>query len=138
MADYNCTIRTNYFHVKDGSAFEKFMKRVYGINKINIFKKDDMYAFGCYGNIDGYIEDINNEEEVLDAYSNFIEGLQKHICDNDAIIIMEVGNEKLNYVAVNVSVITSKKIKCKNIMDLALDTSRELLKNKDYTTQLDY
>ena len=29
MANYNCTIRTNYFHVKDNKKFEEFMSHVY-------------------------------------------------------------------------------------------------------------
>ena len=30
MANYCCTIRTNYFHVKDEDAFRQMMSRVYG------------------------------------------------------------------------------------------------------------
>lgn len=139
MANYNCTIRTNYFHVKDGNAFEDFMNTVYGEDEITVFKEGDMYGFGCYGSISGVMNSKDEENDECEAsYDEFIDGLQKHVSEDDAIIIMEAGNEKLRYVLGSVCVITSHKIKYMDTMDLALDIAKELLNNKEYVTQLDY
>lgn len=135
MANYNCTIRTNYFHVKDVNAFEEFMDTVYSEDQVYIFRKDDMYGFGCYGSIHGVL--INDEEPEV-PYDEFINGLQKHVAEGDSVIIMEAGNEKLIYVLGSVCVITSNKIKYMDTMDLAIDIARELLNNKSYSSQLDY
>lgn len=67
MANYNCTIRTNYFHVKDNKKFEEFMSNVYG-EDLKVFNGIDSngnqtYGFGCYGGISGY---FNSKEDYAD------------------------------------------------------------------------
>lgn len=137
MANYDCVVRTNYFHVKDANAFEEFMNTVYGTDEINIFKKNDMYGFGCYGTIGGILISDNEDDEEY-SYDEFINKLQTHVIEDEAIIIMEAGNEKLRYVLGSVCVITSHKIKYMDTMDLAIDIARELLNNDSYETQLSY
>lgn len=139
MANYECAIRTNYFHVNDGNAFEEFMNTVYGEDKIYIFKKGDMYGFGCYGGISGLMNSKDEEDDECESsYNEFIDGLQKHVVEGDSVIIMEAGNEKLRYVLGSVCVVTSNKIKYMDTMDLAIDIARELLSNESYEIQLDY
>lgn len=99
MANYNCTIRTNYFHVKDNEKFEEFMTHVYG-EDLEVFNKEDsngntIYGFGCYGGISGYFnteEDYEDNDEAWDnAYDNFIDGLVAHVAEDDAVLIFEAG-----------------------------------------------
>lgn len=136
MANYNCVIRTNYFHVKNNTMFEDFMKTVYGEDEVFMFKKGDMYGFGCYGEIMGIRNpEDENEDEYDSPYDAFIDGLQKHVTDNDAVIIMEFSNEKLRHISGTVGVITSKKVKYMDTTDLAMDIAKKLLNNKNYETQ---
>lgn len=116
--------------------FEDFMKTVYGEDEVFMFKKGDMYGFGCYGEIMGIRNpEDENEDEYDSPYDAFIDGLQKHVTDNDAVIIMEFGNEKLRHISGTVGVITSKKVKYMDTTDLAMDIAKKLLNNKNYETQ---
>lgn len=66
MAEYVCTIRTNYFHVKDPDAFRAFMGRVYGTaDFISFWQERDLsgrpvFGFGTHGPIGG----LRNAEEA--------------------------------------------------------------------------
>lgn len=146
MANYSCAIRTNYFHVKDNEAFEEFMSHVYA-EDLDVFHKVDnkgnkLYGFGCYGGISGYFnseESYENDDEAWDnAYDNFIDGLARHVAEDEAILIFESGNEKLRYVVGSVAVITSKGYQYKDITDMGIKMARQMLGNPDYTTQCDY
>lgn len=146
MANYNCTIRTNYFHVKDNDKFEEFMTHVYG-EDLKIFDMVDsngnkLYGFGCYGGISGYFD---NEEEYEDsdiawdnAYDNFIDGLVAHVTEDDAVLIFESGYEKLRYVVGSVTVITSKGYEYRDFTSTGIEMARQMLNNPDYTTQCEY
>lgn len=72
MANYECTIRSNYFAVKDGEAFEKFMENVAGEDVVQVFKtlaKDGTikYGFGCYGHIAGWFPENSINEADCDV-----------------------------------------------------------------------
>lgn len=134
MANYNCVIRTNYFHVKDENTFEEFLKKVSG-DDFHIFREGDMFGFGCYGSIYGISE--NNEDDE-DDYDAFLEGLQKQIVDDEAIIITEAGYEKLRYVSGYATVITSQKISTINLEDKSIELAQEMVKNKEYYPQMSY
>lgn len=146
MANYNCTIRTNYFHVKDNEKFEEFMTHVYG-EDLEVFHSTDsngnkVYGFGGYGGIAGYFnkeEDYEDNDEAWDnAYDNFIDGLVTHVTEDDAILIFESGNEKLRYVVGSVAVITSKGYEYRDIRDVGMEMARQMLNNSDYTTRCEY
>ena len=146
MANYNCTIRTNYFHVKDNEKFEEFMTHVYG-EGLEVFHSADsngnkVYGFGGYGGIAGYFnkeEDYEDNDEAWDnAYDNFIDGLVTHVTEDDAILIFESGNEKLRYVVGSVAVITSKGYEYRDIRDVGMEMARQMLNNPDYTTRCEY
>lgn len=146
MANYNCTIRTNYFHVKDNEKFEEFMTHVYG-EDLEVFHSADsngnkVYGFGGYGEIAGYFnkeEDYEDNDEAWDnAYDNFIDGLVTHVTEDDAILIFESGNEKLRYVVGSVAVITSKGYEYRDIRDVGMEMARQMLNNPDYTTRCEY
>lgn len=132
MANYNCVIRTNYFHVKDENTFEEFLKKVSG-DDFHIFREGDMFGFGCYGSIYGI-----SESDEDDDYDAFLEGLQKQIVDDEAIIISEVGYEKLRYVSGYATVITSQDISTINLEDKSIELAQEMVKNKEYYPQMSY
>ena len=146
MANYCCAYRTNYFKVKDNEKFKEFMTHVYAEDLEIFHKKDEngneLYGFGGYGGISGY---FNNENEYEDsdeawdnAYDNFIDGLAKQVAEDDAILLFEVGNEKLRYVVGSVAVITSKGYEYRDIRDVGMEMARQMLNNPDYTTRCEY
>lgn len=146
MANYCCAYRTNYFKVKDNEKFKEFMTHVYAEDLEVFHKKDEngneLYGFGGYGGISGY---FNNENEYEDsdeawdnAYDNLIDGLAKQVAENDAILLFEVGNEKLRYVVGSVAVITSKGYKYRDITDVGMEMAEQMLNNPDYTTRCEY
>lgn len=146
MANYCCVYRTNYFKVKDNEKFKEFMTHVYAEDLEIFHKKDEngneLYGFGGYGGISGY---FNNENEYEDsdeawdnAYDNFIDGLAKQVAEDDAILLFEVGNEKLRYVVGSVAVITSKEYEYRDITNVGVEIAKQMLNNPNYNTQCTY
>lgn len=146
MANYLCSVRTNYFHVKDEDKFREMMSQVYGCeDSVDLWQETDnegktVFGFGCYGGISGVINAKEDENEDVDetAFDEFISGLQKCVADDDAIIIFEVGNEKLRYLVGSATVITSKSIEYLNIQQLAIQLAQGLLDNDDWQTSCEY
>ncbi len=146
MANYCCTIRTNYFHVKDEVKFRELMNRVYGCeDTVELFEEKDsngktIFGFGTYGGIAGLANASEDEEEFCDdtAYDEFINGLQECVADDDAVIILEAGNEKLRYVIGSATIITSVTYEYLDITSLAIDKAAELLGNPKWATKCEY
>lgn len=146
MANYYCHIRTNYFHVKDPDAFRKFMGRVYGTEDgIELWEEKDadgnlVFGFGTIGKVFGFSDGTEEEcpEDDATSYDLFIDGLQEHLCNDDAVIIFEAGHEKLNYVVGSATVVTKTQYEHLDISDLATAKAGELLGNPEWTTQCDY
>ena len=142
MANYCCTLRTNYFHVKDADAFRAFMAQVYGAeDAIVLWEEKDCngdltFGFGTHGGIGG----LHNSEDDADAaaYDEFINGLQEHIADDDAVIILEAGHEKLCYVVGDATVVTGQSVKHLGIMHLAVACGKDMLNNPGWTTKCEY
>lgn len=154
MANYNATIRTNYFRVKDPDAFRKFMQTVAAEDTVHVWegqKKAEsgeeitLFGFGVYGSIYGVnAPNENNADGPEDDddcdldYDEFTAGLQKHVADDDAIILFEAGNEKLRYVCGSATIITSNEVRFADITAIGVRLAKELLKNPDWETQCDY
>lgn len=149
MANYNCMIRTNYFRVKDEDAFRQLMSKVQGYeDAVHLFEektKDGqhtLFGFGAYCNIIGVIDDADIDEDGDydddEAYQKFVSGLQECVAEDDAIIIMESGHEKLRYVVGDAHIITSKDECYMNVKDLAVQMAKALLNNPDWTTKAEY
>lgn len=142
MANYNCAIRTNYFRVKDADKFKAFMSDVYGSeDEIEVFEETDKdgvtrYGFGCYGGISGVC--LLDEDCEDSSYDLFIEGLQQFVADDDAIIILESGHEKLRYLVGSAEVITSKEYRYMRIEDFAISEAAKMLHNPKFTTRVAY
>ena len=146
MATYCCAYRTNYFKVKDNEKFKEFMTHVYAEDLEVFHKKDEngneLYGFGGYGGISGYFNNKNEYEDSDEAwdnaYDNFIDGLAKQVTEDDAVLLFEVGNEKLRYVVGSVAVITSKAYEDRDITDVGVEMAKQILNNPNYDTQCAY
>lgn len=109
MANYYASTRTNYFRVKDEEEFRKFMAHVSGTeDRVELWEEKDknsntVFGFGTLGGIAG-VTDYHNDsdadsddEDCEDDFDAFLDGLQTFVADDDAIIILESGHEKLRY-----------------------------------------
>lgn len=140
MANYNCTIRTNYFRVKDADKFKEFMSTVYSTKaEIKVFESLDKdgvarYGFGCCGQIRGVRP--ANEGGIFSKYAAFIEGLQELVAEDDAIIIFETGSDGLRYLTGTADVITTEGYKYLRIEDWATKVAAKMLNNPEFTTRV--
>ena len=142
MANYDATIRTNYFSVKDEKAFRKLMESVNAEAEIHIFEQEmydgsKKFGFGCYGAISGICA-VSDEDEYPDIDGCIQEALQKLVCEDDAVIMVEIGYEKLRYVTGLGAVITSTEIRHIDVWHESLVAARLLLDNPNFQTQIDY
>jgi hypothetical protein len=146
MANYECTIRTNYFHVTDEEAFKALMCRVYGTERpVNVFTDTDangatVFGFGTYGAIAGLKNAQCDDDDDVDesAYDEFIDELKKCIAEDDACIIFEAGAEKLRYVIGTAHVITAHEERWINLQNAAIETAKLMLGNPNFATKCDY
>lgn len=142
MANYNCAVRTNYFHVKDLDVFMDLMNRTVGSeDEVELWEEADqdgnpIYAFGCYGGIAGLPNESDNEIDD-DSYDRFTDELQKCVAENDAVIIMESGHEKLRYVTGSAFIITSSATKYLDMETVALDATEKML-GTEFVTRMNY
>ena len=142
MANYYCVMRTNYFRVKDEEKFLELMESVCsGEDELQIWSETDAegtkrFGFGAYDSIRG-INLAGDQDEDPD-YDAFITALQDCVADDDAIIIMEAGHEKLCYVGGSAEVITSQGHDYINITDSAVKMAKEMLNFPDWATKCDY
>mgnify|MGYP001140831160 FL=1 len=143
MANYCCTIRTNYFHVKDEAEFRSLMEQVYGSeDAVEVWEKRDdegntTFGFGCYGGIAG-IRDTDDDDLEETAFDRFLEKLQQCVAEDDAVIILEAGNEKMRYVVGTALILTSKACGYLDIAELAEKRAAELLAIPSWKTKLTY
>ena len=142
MANYECAVRTNYFHVKDEIAFKELMgKVVCSEDGLDIFERKDekgmtMYGFGCYSSIMGIATEGEDKEEY--SYDKFIDELQKNVEPSDAIIIFEAGHEKLRSIGLYADIITSEGYNMLNLEHMAVESAKNMLKNPDWETRYTY
>lgn len=145
MSNYESATRTNYFRVKDPGAFREFMSRVYGGDEVHLWEEKNsegaiQFGFGVYGGISGFCPPQGEEEnEECDYdYDAFLNELQKHIADDDAVIIMEGGHEKLRHVTGCATIVTSKAVEFLGIKELAEKRVAKILNKPDWLTRCEY
>lgn len=146
MAQYYCTTRTNYFRVKDEDAFNALMARVYtGEDAVSVWTKEDedgikRFAFGCHDSISGVANSQDDEDPDADeaSYDEFVSELQKVVDPEDAIIIMETGHQKLQFVAGDATIVTSDAVKYISLREMAIQIARGLLQNPEWKTTCEY
>jgi hypothetical protein len=140
MANYCATIRSNYFSVKDEVKFRELMNSCSAEDEIYVFEAEDgsgKFGFGCYGSISG-IPVGENEDETEEDLDAFYDALQEVLSEGDAIIITEIGNEKLRYLIGTCTVITSCEIRVFNLGDQSVKLAREMLEDNGFRTRMDY
>ena len=138
MANYYATIRTNYFGVSDESKFRDILELCCAEDTIHLFEYEDStskFGFGCNGTIYGLVTGEDDTGFDLDA---FYKALQELVAEGDAIIITEVGFEKLRYLIGCCTVITKNDIRFVNVQDKAIELARSMLQDNNFTTQMDY
>jgi hypothetical protein len=140
MANYYATIRTNYFSVTDEEKFRRIIGSCSAEDDILIFDSEDgtgKVGFACMGSIYGIppTEDEDDTESDLDA---FYDALQAIIAEDDAIIITEVGYEKLRCLIGHCTVITWNEIQYIDVRNKAVELAGTLLNNKSFSTRMDY
>ena len=143
MANYYATIRTNYFAVTDEVKFRKIIDSCSAEDTIHILENiapdgTKTFGFGCYGYISGIHADADEEDMDETDLDAFYFALQSVLAEGDAIIIMEVGNEKLRYLIGVCTVITRSDIQGVDVSNKALDLVRTMLANPDFTTEMYY
>lgn len=108
MSQYYGNTRSSYFHVIDEAALRAVIAEVVTSDneEVYVWKKldaegKDVFAFGCYSDIRGICPTGDNDPD----YDRFIEKLQACLVEGDAIIITEVGHEKLNYLTATAAIV---------------------------------
>ena len=142
MANYECTTVSNEFKIKEG--MEVYAKQIFenissenGIESNIYYDKDLKSLYGyfcCYGCISGlsseFYEDsdvaVDNDDDEYD-YEIVAKELQKIVTDDSFISIMEVGNEKLRYVAAGSWIITSTHIEYVDLQTEIYNKAKNLL-----------
>lgn len=142
MANYCCAMRSNYFRVKDPDEFRSFICSVCTTDDaLSLWEKEDasgnkLFAFGSYGNVCGF-DDI--DDDVYDnPYDEFVRRLQRCVADDDAIVILEAGNENLRYVVGFATIVTSNSVKTLDLSEFAVSTAALILENNEWHTEMDY
>lgn len=144
MANYCCSVRTNYFHVKDVEKFKEFVKRIDFCGVVcELWEDTDeegnpVFGFGGESAIAGLIQHDDECDSDSAEYDEFVDELQKLISENDAVIILETGAEKLRYVVGQATIITPTQYQVINLTDTAIDVAKELLKDEGWSTKCEY
>lgn len=125
MANYNIVSRTNYFRVTDEARYQELISCLYTdsgdkVDHVSYTGEDGVtrHMFGAYGVI-SYAE--MEEEREDNSITEFTEKLQEILPDNEAFVLLEIGNEKLRDV-------TATAIICTRDKDQIIDFA-ELLSN---------
>lgn len=147
MANYCGFTRTNYFRVTDAARLKAIVDHaVLSEDRLDLFTRqagnETYYGFGCYDSISGLCPNWDSSEEPSDdedaSFELFEAELQKIIAPGDAIIITEVGYEKLRYLVAYSCVITRDTVDCVDLRELSIDKAQELLRNPDWDTVSEY
>lgn len=144
MANYMAQTRTNYFHVTSKEAFDEFAEHLVATeDEVKIFEGSDSegnptYGFYAYSPI-SYRADLEDEDWYDDiSDDDFIEAAQKIIAKDDALILTEIGHEKMRYLVGYALVVTQNGHRWINLSNASVQAARELLNNNEFTTELDY
>lgn len=145
MANYCGVTRTNYFRVKDPVKFKELMLNVCADeDDVDVWEEKDengntVFGFGCYGSILGLMPDGTDNDDDFDYdYDGFVNGLSACVANDDAVIVLESGNEKLRYIVGGALVVTSKGSIYLDINEIAQMKASKMLDNPNWTTKTMY
>lgn len=147
MSNYYGKVRTNYFSVTDENALRDIISRVRGSeDTVELYMEQESngekkFMFLCGSDILGFPETDENGEVYEDcdySFDDFTAALQKILPENEAIIITEVGSEKMRYLSGYVTVITRNEIRHENLHNIGIRIARRLLNNENWDTKNEY
>ena len=145
MADYNAVCRTNYFRVTDEARLRDLIARcvsgeVIGVQLFQSKADKELFAFGCYSGLPSLTCEACGEQDGYncDSCQVLCRELQKIVAGDDAIIITEVGNDKLRYLSASSLIITKKEIQVVQLDNAAQEAAGVMLNNPSYYTQMEY
>ena len=136
MANYYATARSNYFAVKDETAFREWADLL----RLTILEPDHRnkvadgiprfgIASGDRDDSGGWPTSLADEEtgdyEDIDVH----EQLAAHLADNEVAVLMEVGNERLRYVSGMAVAINNKGRTVRVNLDSIYTAARKLGSN---------
>ena len=144
MANYISFTRSNYFRVTDPEGFKKIINRVITAeDSLELWECTEngttYYGFGAYSSICGLrheAEDADNDDEF--EVEAVYDALSKVVAPDDAIIITEIGYEKLRYLTAYAMVITREKTELVELREDSIDAACSLLGNPNFDTRMEY
>ena len=142
MANYYGYTRSNYFVVKDEEEFRQIIDSCsVSEDDLSIFEHEQngqkYFGFGSYGSISGFPGGENEDDCEYDLNA-FHHALQQVVADGHAVIITEIGWEKLRYLVGDCTIITPNEIRYFNLRDTALAVAREMLSDPVYSPRMEY
>lgn len=144
MANYISFTRSNYFRVTDPEAFKKIINCIItDEDSLELWERTEngttYYGFGAYSSICGLrheAEDADNDDEF--EVEAVYDALSKVVAPDDAIIITEIGYEKLRYLMAYAVVITREKTELVELREASIDAACSLLGNPNFDTRMEY
>jgi hypothetical protein len=91
VSNWYGTCRSNYFRVKDLTAFRDFIERF----EARLIEKDGKFGFVSEDDYGGVPHHWPNDE---DEPVSILDGIAEHLAENQVCVIMEAGAEKARYV----------------------------------------
>ena len=110
MANYEGASRTNYFKVKDESAFRAWAEKF----SLEVIEQDGLFGV-LPGNTDEGTFHLFDEE--LDDTRDICDDIAEHLTDDSIAVVMEAGHEKLRYVSGWAVAINSKGERVQIVLD---------------------
>lgn len=149
MANYYGTFRSNYFKVTDAQKLKEIVSKMGSTDgRVELFEDNaPYYGFGGDGDIMGIWPETDDEKptsddtgELVDEddleydFALMVQKLQDILVEDDAIIIMSSGHEKLRYVVGTAVVITKTTSEFLDVKELAKNTARSILRDENWDT----
>lgn len=147
MSGFACVSRTNLFHVKDPDAFREFMGTVRGdVSEIEIWEEPDgqgsaLFGFGCEGFLFGLRDCGASEDDPAYydiAFDGMVTGLQAHVVDGDAIVLMDCTTEGLKFMRSTAVVITSDSVTHMDFASYMTQVARERLGSAEWNLVMNF
>ena len=148
MANYYGATRTNYFSVTDLEAFKRLISECMTTDGLSLtfMSEEDKVGFYVESSLFGIPlesetddqEDGSDEDCQGASLDLFHEKLQALVAPGDAIIITEVGREKMRYLVGDVTVITRSEVRYMNLRDSAIAMAQDMLGNPSFKTVNEY
>ena len=137
MANFESTTRTNYFSVTDEEAFDVITGKLTSDdgNGVSVWSKTvngvKKYAFGAYG-------EIRYDDIPLTYSEEFLSEMQAILPDGEAVVIEEMGHEKLRYLSGVAYIITKHDNDCIDFDTFIRKKVHDMTQNNAYECELDY